>query len=317
MDAVEEYRQKAHLRFKSITLRELANIYYPLLESGETSGRKSTRPNSTKHVKIAIGRIEKFLTDYSDWLVCNIDEEIIDDWLSNLKVPDKRGRIHPASARTRNNYRAALSGLFTEAVAKKYIDENPFQRIKKWDAFTEPQIFTPAQINALLQHAPDEILPALAIAAFAGVRRAEIERLTWDDIKLSRGEHGVILISRPKAKTKKKRSVPISENLAKWLQPFAALKKPIMPSEQIYRSRLNIAKANAGLESWPTNVLRHSFASYYLERCKSLEETALLMGNSPAMIEEHYKDLVDPDDAKAYWQIAPIEIAKISKIRST
>ena len=46
------------------------------------------------------------------------------------------------------------------------------------------QIFTPTEMRKLLAAASNEFLPRIVLGAFAGLRSAEIKRLTWDDIRL-------------------------------------------------------------------------------------------------------------------------------------
>jgi integrase len=45
-----------------------------------------------------------------------------------------------------------------------------------------------ALLEAAAAHAP-EVLPVLAIGAFAGLRDAEIKRLDWSEVDLARGFH--------------------------------------------------------------------------------------------------------------------------------
>ncbi|MCB1094810.1 MAG: hypothetical protein KDN22_04440 [Verrucomicrobiae bacterium] len=59
------------------------------------------------------------------------------------------------------------------------------------------------------------------------------------------------------------------------------------------------------LRDWPQNCIRHSFGSYFLERTRDVAATALAMGNTPAVVMRHYHQLVDPDDANAFWSISP------------
>ena len=62
-----------------------------------------------------------------------------------------------------------------------------------------------------------ELVPYLAIGAFAGVRRAELLRLHWSEVDW---QSRLIEIKGAKAKTAGRRHVPISENLLVWLLPF-------------------------------------------------------------------------------------------------
>src|SRR6267142_837623 len=68
-----------------------------------------------------------------------------------------------------------------------------------------------------LECADSETLPFWAIGAFAGLRRAEIERLAWNEIDF---EAGVIEVKESKSKTASRRLVTIQPNLYEWLAPY-------------------------------------------------------------------------------------------------
>ncbi|MEI6078041.1 MAG: hypothetical protein WCS94_20850, partial [Verrucomicrobiota bacterium] len=57
--------------------------------------------------------------------------------------------------------------------------------------------------------------------------------------------------------------------------------------------------------AWKHNALRHSFISYRVAEVKNVAEVALEAGNSPQMIFKHYRELVRPDAAKAWFSIKP------------
>jgi hypothetical protein len=70
--------------------------------------------------------------------------------------------------------------------------------------------------------------------------------------------------------------------------------------------KINEDRERAGLRAgWPQNALRHSFGSYHLARFNDAAKLALEMGNSPATIFRHYRQLVKPKDAERYWKITP------------
>jgi hypothetical protein len=56
---------------------------------------------------------------------------------------------------------------------------------------------------------------------------------------------------------------------------------------------------------WPSNVTRHSFCSYHLAQFGSASKTALEAGHSEAMLFAHYREVVSPAEAAAFWQIRP------------
>ena len=62
----------------------------------------------------------------------------------------------------------------------------------------------------------------------------------------------------------------------------------------------------AGIQPYPRNALRHSFASYHMAHFRSAPETALELGHvSAAITFRHYRELVTPGEAERFWKIAP------------
>ena len=131
----------------------------------------------------------------------------IDNWLRELGV----------SGRTRNNIRMSVQTLFGFAKAKRYLpkdhDEMDAVPVAK-ELSGKIEIFTPAELRELLGAASKEMVPFLAIGAFAGVRHAEIQRLDWKDVRF---DAGIIEIHAGNAKTATRRTVPILPNLRAWL----------------------------------------------------------------------------------------------------
>ena len=56
---------------------------------------------------------------------------------------------------------------------------------------------------------------------------------------------------------------------------------------------------------WKHNALRHSFISYRVAAVKNIAEVSMEAGNSPQMIFQHYREVVDEDAAKAWFAIMP------------
>ena len=56
---------------------------------------------------------------------------------------------------------------------------------------------------------------------------------------------------------------------------------------------------------WKHNALRHSFISYRVADIQNVAQVALEAGNSPQMIFQHYRELVRPAEAKAWFTIEP------------
>ncbi|MEY4385535.1 MAG: hypothetical protein RLY20_818 [Verrucomicrobiota bacterium] len=132
----------------------------------------------------------------------------IDEWLRSLQV----------GPRTRNNLRNSVQTLFNFAIGRRYLptdhDElNAVPVVKDGDG--EIEIFTPEEMAEILAAGDKNAVPFLAMAAFAGVRHAELERLEWAHVKR---DASVIEIKAGMAKTASRRVIPLLPNLAAWLE---------------------------------------------------------------------------------------------------
>ena len=93
-------------------------------------------------------------------------------------------------------------------------------------------------------------------------------------------------------------------NLAQWLRPYVKDRGNVTPLE--YRELLDAAREAAGIEMWPNNALRHSFASYHLARFQDAAALAHELGHTNAtLIYQHYRQVVRPAQAARYWKITP------------
>jgi integrase len=144
----------------------------------------------------------------------------------------------------------------------------------------------PDQIQILLDKAPADLLPCLALSAFAGLRTAELLRLKWEAVDLQRG---LINVAANKSKTAKRRP----PNLTEWLRPYAGRSGKILPySHRWYHLHVGLVRKAAGLAKWPNNGLRHSFASYHIAKHQNAPQLALEMGHTtPRMIFDNYREV--------------------------
>lgn len=242
-------------------------------------------------------RLGHFGRDFGSYPIASVTVEEIDDWLRNLKLAPK----------SRANYRANIGVLFSYAVRRRMLDFNPVLHTAKPKLpDTPPNIFDVDELQALLEAAqgdePD-VLPMLAIGAFAGLRDAEIKRLDWSEVDLTRGH---IEVKAAKAKSARRRIVPIQPNLAEWLQPYGSRRGHVAP--QGNRKKLDRVRETAALKDWPKNGLRHSFASYRLAAINNAPQVSAELGHtSPQMLYSTYRELVLPAEAERYWRISPAE----------
>lgn len=281
----------AHLKAsqKSCTTVELVR---------ELVAAKKADGASQRYLSDLRSRLTRFATTFDDQTVATITGAQIDDWLRGLNL----------SPISRNNYRRVLVVMFNFAIQRGYATSNAAETTAKAKVVGDaPGILTFAQTACLLEAASSELLPYVAIGAFAGLRRAELERLDWSNIHF---DSDLIEVTAAKAKTARRRFVKIQPNLRKWLLPRRKHSGKIAPIN--FRKEFENARVAAGIERWPDNALRHGFASYHLAHFKDAAALALEMGHTDSgMIFEHYRELVKPKDAERYWKVRPVSTEKI------
>ena len=149
------------------------------------------------------------------------------------------------------------------------------------------------------------MVPYLAIAAFCGLRAAEIARLDWSEVHLT-GPERFIEVKAAKAKTASRRTVPIPDNCAAWLKLYSKESGPVCPFERPDKQCFYYVGPAAKVE-WKRNGLRHSFISYRLAHIKNVHQVSLEAGNSLQMVFAHYRQLVTETQANEWFGIVPPE----------
>jgi integrase len=283
----------------NVTVAQLAN---EVIEAKHKDGRSSS------YVYDLGLKLRRFCRAFGDRPVAAVTVEEIDKWLRDLDY----------SPKSRADFRANVGVLFSHAERLGIIDRNPVLRTSRPKLIdAPPEIFTVQELRSLLEAAtrvaPD-VVPMLAIGAFAGVRDAEIKRLDWHEIDLARGH---IEIKAAKAKSARRRIILIQPNLAAWLRPYSGLAGRVVPAGA--RKKLDRVREGSGLAKWPNNGLRHCFASYRLAAIHDAPRVAMELGHtSPLMLFSTYREVVRPEEAESYWKIGPaVEAEKVVEFRKT
>ena len=253
---------------------------------------KEREGQSKRYLQDLRSRLGRFAQDFEGRTIADISAEEISEWLHDLRV----------SPTTETNYRRLIVRAFNFAQERGFVEDNRAAKAAKVKtAGGEVGILTPTQMTALLLAADESLVPALAIGAFAGLRRAEIERLDWSEIDL---DSNFIEVTAAKSKSATRRLVEILPNLRAWLLPHRKLAGKVDPPAS--RERAKEARERAGINDWPSNALRHSYASYHLAELKDSARLALELGHTnSALIFQHYRELVKPKDAARWWAVMP------------
>jgi integrase len=299
--AVEEHAQ-AIGKLGKATLREAVEFFLrhnradvprlTLVEVAEQFAKSREQAGLSGHY---VSQCRKTLSDlakaFPGQALPDLRTAELDAWFGGL----------PFAAKTKNGMRIILVACGNWAEGRGYLVKggSPFPAMVRYkETKSSVSIFTPEQIGNLLAKADDTLRPFLAIGAFAGLRMAELQRLDWSEIDL---ERGFITVAASKAKTRQRRLVPISDNLKLWLTPC---KRSIGPVCAHQRPQIAVARLCDGFE-WQDNGLRHSYISYRLAILHDTARVALEAGNSPEVIFGHYRELVTPETATAWFNVKP------------
>ncbi len=286
----------AHLR--AITnSRKVSEVIAELLTAKESDGA------STRYLGDLRARLARFSATFGGEMIAALSSRQISEWLRALNV----GPV------TRNTFRRRLAALYSFARRSGYVTGNIITDVvQAKERSGKIEILSVEDTARLMESASEETLPYWAIGAFAGLRSAELARLSWNDVDF---ESGLVEVTAAKSKTASRRLVPMSENLREWLAPYRTRRGPVCPMG--LRKKLDADREQAGLrENWPSNALRHGYGSYRLPSITDAAKLALEMGNSPQMIFKHYREIVKPAAAASYWKIRPDQSANLITLRA-
>ena len=268
------------------TAKELVKEF---IDAKRAAGRRE------EYLRIQASVLGLFEKSFPNVLAHEIGAAQIESWLGN------RG----GSLRTRRNYQADIRNLFNFAVRRGYVASNPVECLEKIILDEKPvEILGVAQAARLLDAAEASggiMTPFIAIGLFAGLRTREIAVLDWKDVDLA---EKTITVHATKTKTRARRIVEVSGNLKAWLLPYFTTIGSVAPDH--YRQKFEDTRRAAGIDPWPRNAMRHSAASYHLAAHRNESLTQAMLGHeSGKMLIQHYRELVKPKQASAYWQILP------------
>jgi len=254
------------------------------------ASKKAARRSQT-HIKHLGWSLKKFALGFPKTNVNEIQQHQIEKWLNGKSY----------SHQTRLNYLRDLALLFNFSITQGWTAKNPAATIEKAQRVdADVTTLSPGEVQKLLKHCPESILPGVAIKAFCGLRTSELLSLDWAQVT-----EAEIIVKGQNAKTRQRRVVSISENLQAWLKPYRKADGRVAPFN---RRNWHILFSKAGTDAdveLPINVLRHTFGSFHYAQHRNENLTASEMGNSPDVVFRHYRSVVSAESAKLFWGIVP------------
>lgn len=312
----------------------------PYLNYMEKKGRNRQHIANTRHnLEVAM------LFIGSERRMKEIEMEQAIDILNSVRgyIDKKNGK--PVTENTFKKYALSLSGLWTWNVDRQQANANPFKAacedLCSESSFSPKKEYTtPKSLNRMLNwtmYNSLEMLPALALLAFCGLRPSEVHRLRWRHITIEEGG-SYVHTSDFQNKTSSSRMVTICPACIAWLNEFFKRNGKPDPNDFIIPIRQdrddefgeearkclwlklvrNLKKhcppeviAPIGLPSsaWPRDLLRHSFATYHRAVSGAIDKTAEQLGNSSSICKMHYSTAVRKKEGEAYFDTFPADAA--------
>jgi integrase len=211
--------------------------------------------------------------------------------------------------------RCGCRGRLVATIRSGWLKENPVRRVE-FSKVVRDQVETipPDRVERFLMDAllsDRDLLPFLVFSFYAGIRpEGELMKLLWSDIDLAAKEHHVTI--RPTvAKKRRKRWIDLSDNALAWLDAFKAyggeMQGPVVPfSASTLRRKRRLNAMSAGLQEWPQQGARHTWASCWLRQHGDINKLVLQASHESAtVVWDHYYQAVTPEVAAAFWAIYP------------
>jgi len=302
IDAAKEYRKAWESRNSSNTFGAAVTAY---LDS-----RQNLRERTLSSYKYTLESVFKPLADMT----------MADITTSDLAAPLANKGATAARMHQRN-----LGGFWRWASKppRSWASTEALQALEtpRGSSDADIQILSPDDVKALLAAAEVEdsaAAVAYAIAVFGGVRMAELERLTWGNVK---EDH--IEIGKDIAKKHSRRLVPICPTLRQWIDTYrgeAESSDQIVPanwadiSKSVRRragwavvARLLADSPEPTRGPWPGNACRHTCASVQVAIGTTLEDLTFKFGHSGGhdILRAHYVARLTKKDAIKILRVGP------------
>jgi site-specific recombinase XerD len=220
------------------------------------------------------------------------------------------------SGPTLNRSLCALSSVFRWAIREGYCETNPISRVQKYSekGRARETYLTAKEAWALVDAAAEEIRPLLLCALATGMRKGELQKLTWSSVNL---EGPFLTIEPENAKTSKARTVRIGSSLLSILRLLAPADKSTHATTLVFRTaagepftdwqirkRLDPAIESCGAidaskkPQVTMHVLRHTAASLMVAAGIPLFDVAKILGHSTIAVTMKYAHFA-PEAGKA------------------
>lgn len=257
--------------------------------------RKEADGASEKHLKGMRSIFKKLNAVFGAREIHTVTKEEFEVWQSEQRV----------TPTTRISYARHAHILFAEAVESGWTATNPLAKVKRnsrkhgaVESWTAEALLR--FLAAAVLHEPHTVA-GIAIKAFAGLRTAEVLRLSWSCV-----DENKIGVPASISKTKTSRAVRMTDNLGLWAAAYRKSTGRVAPfKESGWHDALQRVAKHAGVTP-PQNALRHTFGTLTYHADEDAENTSFKMGSAPETVREWYVSMMVKDElGRRWWQITP------------
>ena len=257
---------------------------------------------------------QEFADTFPGQAVCDLSKDHLDNYMQH----------HVESAPMTRNERRGLVKMFLRWCVEKDYLSRTHRLFEAGGLKHEPtdlgeiECYSAKELQALLERASKQpgpvkdgedperdfrdLLPVVALAGLAELRFKEVTRMVWEDV-LGRTNH--IEVKAAKSKTRSCRLIPTCAALIQWLKPYRSCTGLVWPKgyDMLHEAFADLRES----VEVPArqNGLRHSFISAYFAAHSDENLTVAQAGNSPAVIQQHYKGLLTRKEGKAWFAVKP------------
>lgn len=290
------------------------------------------RPKSTERYGNVIDNFQRFLSSLKNLsFLSEVTTQLIDQYKGYRKSSNGNGVSNhvrgieikngangkAARAKTINFELDTLRMIFNLAIKWSYLTDNPVKgvtRLKEDDSGT-PRFLTKAECKRFLDACPNYLYPVYLTFLSTGMRKAELEYLTWADVDFDRK---VILVRAKESWNPKtgERQIPMNKELVKVLVSLKKSEGKVKGKDYVFeithysnshnmlRNELIKIAQKAKIENLTkVHTLRHTFASHLVMSGVDLPTVSKLMGHS------------DIETTMIYAHLAPEHLADaVSKL---
>lgn len=315
-DAVNYYiNHLTHEQSKdeSLTVWDLGNRWY---QDKLTNSLNKLRSKSLVNIKTYFHQFRGFWPETIR--IKQLTEQDCQNFITRKKLDGNTPS--PKTCWTRQNY---LNNFLNWCVKKEYLDKSPTAKMDTVQLEDKLPSYLSVDKCVELMRITNEpenqcMLGYVSLLLFAGVRPDEVQKdvdnvqvdssddkpenhlIRWNNINL---DHKELFVSRKVAKTKKDRRFIMSDNLIQWLTYFKSLGfESFVPKDIPRKFKLITDRLNGDFKP---DILRHTFATMFYATHENKYKLAELMGNTPDIVEKHYKRSISLIGNDKFWSILP------------